>query len=244
LKFRRLVVAATLAAVAVLVVMVATANSATIDAATTDNLIANGDAEANGPGGKGGKVNVAPWVRNGFGVTPIGCDGPGTGATAVRYGSPKGFPDYGDPGPADRGTNFFAGGHDCGAHVSYLLQCLDITPHTPTVDHPVTWNADVFLGGFDNQADRAAVVLVFEDNAGCNPGKKGKHVLGEAQIGPVTETDRAGITGLLERTGSGDVPHGTYGILVADVFQAFNGTYNDGYLDNESLTLTVHTVTG
>src|SRR5689334_10156624 len=111
LKFRRLVVVAALAAASALIVMVATSTAATIDAVTTDNLIQNGDAEANGPGGTGGRTTVAPWFRNGFGVSPVGCDsaGLGTGATTVRYGSPK-FPDYGSPGPPDgsRGTNFFA----------------------------------------------------------------------------------------------------------------------------------------
>jgi hypothetical protein len=242
MKVRRLFVAATLAAASAAVVTAATSTAATIDAVTTDNLVQNGNAEAN-PGSNGAKTSVAPWVRNWAGEAVPGCDGAGTGSTTVKYGS-SGFPNYGDPGPDDRGSNFFAGGPDCSSHTSYIYQCIDISDHTPTASHPVTWNADAFLGGKKFQKDDATLGVFFTDNPSCTIGKNGKHATGLNYIGPVSANDRAGITGLLERTGSGDVPHGSYGMLVGVRFRRFSGPYNDGYADNISVTLTIHTVTG
>jgi hypothetical protein len=234
------------------VIVVATSNAATIQAVTTDNLVANGDAEGNAAACAsdctGDKKTVDPWVRNGYGVTfngQTGCDTTNKGSTEVRYDSPGGFPDYGDPGPADRGTFFWAGGPNCSKNQSFLIQCIDVSAHTPTVNHPVTFDLDGFLGGFKNQKDNARVGLFFTTGANCTGSDLGGTSFygAAAGIGPVTNNDRAGITGLLERHASGDVPHGTNGILVAVVFKRFNASYNDGYLDNLTLTETIHTVT-
>ncbi len=65
--------------------------------AQTSNLIVNGDAES-GVGGNGGEVASVPdWTTSG-------------NFTVVSYDAGGGFPTPSDPGPPDRGANFFAGG--------------------------------------------------------------------------------------------------------------------------------------
>ena len=92
------------------------------------------------------------------------------------------------------------------------------------------FNLSGFLGGFDGQGDNAVFQAFFRDASNAT--------LGTASIGPVTLGDRAGLTGLLERSTSGQVPLGTRTILVELNMIRFSGFYNDGYADNLSLVLT------
>jgi hypothetical protein len=205
---------------------------------TTDNLIENGHAEFS-PAGTGAKVSVDPWLRNSalWGITG-GCDNATKGSTAVRYGSPGGFPDFGSPGPfgSDRGFNFFAGGPNCGLNHSFLLQCIDVSAHFDPINLGlVTFDAGGWFGGFKNQNDRARMFIYFDPTTNCSNGNTGVF-----NTPYVTNVDRAGITGLLPRTTTGTVPHLTKSVLIAIRMQRAAGSYNDGYVDNAWFTLTVH----
>jgi hypothetical protein len=59
-----------------------------------------------------------------------------------------------------------------------------------------------------------------------------------ATIGPVTSTDRGGVTGLLLRSTSGSLPVGARTAVVTLTLTRLEGTANDGYADDLSLVLT------
>jgi hypothetical protein len=181
------------------------------------NLIVNGDAES-GPGSATGNdlEPIPGWTITG-------------NATVVKYGIGGGFPAASDPGPPSRGNNFFAGGPDNGA--SSLAQSIVLTAADATVidSGGAAFDLSGYLGGFDGQGDNAVLTIVFR-NAGATS-------LGSGQIGPVTETDRAGATGLLLRETVGTVPVGTRSIDVTLSLTRTSGSYNDAYADNLSLIL-------
>src|SRR5712691_6106613 len=179
------------------------------------NLIANGDAEAGVGSSDGSVVPVPGWTVSG-------------NFTAVQYGAPSGFPSLTDPGPSNRGANFFAGGPNNAS--SSASQLISIASAAPQIDAgAVTFALAGFLGGFQDQGDNAVLSVTFEN---------GDLVLGTAQLGPVTAADRGNATGLLARSTSGAVPVGTRQLLVTlQMTRAPIFFYNDGYADNLSLTL-------
>jgi hypothetical protein len=180
-----------------------------------NNLIVNGDAEAN-VGAPSNTVIVKPagWTTNGE-------------FTAVQYGASGGFPDKTSPGPQNRGRNFFGGGN---VAVSTASQVIDLSAGATAIDAgSATYVLSGWLGGFGGQADNAKVTVTF---AAAN-GKE----LGAAQIGPVTPADRKGITGLLLRTAKGSVPAHATSATVVITATRLEGEYNDGYADNLSLVL-------
>jgi hypothetical protein len=63
--------------------------------------------------------------------------------------------------------------------------------------------------------------------------------LGTLTIGPVTAADRGGQTAMLPRSATGAVPSGTRSIQVVMTATREEGTFNDGYADNVSLSLSV-----
>src|SRR5436190_14999290 len=83
------------------------------------NVIVNPGAEANvGATTRTGVVHPSGWTFN-------------HNATAVKYGSPGGFPTATSPGPSSRGNNFFAGGPGM---ESDLFQLLDVSSLSGLVD--------------------------------------------------------------------------------------------------------------
>jgi hypothetical protein len=60
--------------------------------------------------------------------------------------------------------------------------------------------------------------------------------LGSTSIGPVTNTDRSNKTSLLKRTVTSLVPVGTRTAVARLIFTQVDGSYNDGYLDNNDPT--------
>ena len=82
------------------------------------NLIVNGDAEADVGTAAG---DLIPSVT---GFTTTGQ------FTVVQYGPNDGFPTATDPGPANRGTNFFAGGPS--AALSTGSQSIDVSAGSAT----------------------------------------------------------------------------------------------------------------
>ena len=183
------------------------------------NLIINGYAEA-GPGSPtGGVVRSIPgWTSSG-------------NFTAVQYGAvePGGaFPTPTDPGPEDRGSNFFAGGPNNAS--SAASQHIDVSIGAGTIDGVgATFNLSGFLGGFENQRDNAVLTAIFLSS--------GNAILGNAMIGPVSNSDRQNASGLLYREMTSVVPFGTRSISISLQMTRLDGAYNDAYADNLSLVL-------
>ena len=181
------------------------------------NLIVNGDAES-GAASAGGFDVISPIP----GWAPIG------NFTVVAYGAPGGFPLLSDPGPASRGSNFFAGGPSNA--LSSASQSIDVSSSQSAIDAgAVSFSLEGFLGGFDGQGDNAVLTATFLDGTSFS--------LGTAFIGPVSNVDRGSLTGLLFRSMNGTLPIGTRNIDLDLTMTRLAGSYNDGYADNLSLIL-------
>jgi hypothetical protein len=179
------------------------------------NVIVNGDAEASAGGN--GFVSTPPsgWINS---ASPDGIN-------TVFYGAPSGYPLVTDPGPADRGLNFFGG--TTSNPFATLTQTLDISNVSASIDAGlVSYIFSGFLGGFATQADYAFFSVAFLDGA--------SGTISTATLGPVTNADRGNLTGLLERSSAGFIPVGTRELLFTLTSQRFEGTANDGYADNLS----------
>jgi hypothetical protein len=182
------------------------------------NLVVNGGAEM----GKGAP-DASSTARPLPGWTPTG------NFSAVQWGGSGGLPAKTDPGPAQRGKNFFAGGPSNA--VSSAEQTIDVTSGAVAIDKgSVKYKLSGYLGGFAGQADQIVVTAEFLDASGQK--------LGVATIGPVTPAQRKSVTGLFPRAAAGAVPANTHSIHVVITATRFEGAYNDGYSDNISLVLT------
>lgn len=147
--------------------------------------------------------------------------------TAVLYGAPQ-FPTPADSGRLGGGANFFAGGP--GAPVSTAAQVVDVSSQAAAIDAGrLQATLSAWLGGFASQNDAATVSAVFRSAANAE--------LGRTTIGPVTAADRNNQTSLHQRSAAAPVPPGTRSMQVVLTARRSEGSYNDGYLDNVSLTL-------
>ncbi|MCY2966244.1 MAG: hypothetical protein NT069_21870 [Planctomycetota bacterium] len=180
------------------------------------NLLANPDAELGAGSPTGNVVSVPGWsVVGDF--------------TVVKYGVPGGFPLLTDAGPLVRGTNFFAGGPSNAA--SSASQLIDVSSEASAIDAgDVTFSLAAYLGGFSSQRDHAVLEIDFLNAADSS--------IGFDSIGPVSNTERSNLTGLLPRSSFGAIPVGTRTIDVTLWMTRVDGAYNDGYADNLSLILT------
>jgi hypothetical protein len=182
------------------------------------NLIVNGDAEA-APGTDGDSVavDVPGWARTGE-FTAVAYDTAGDG----NYPTPK------DPGPPDRGRNFFAGGPN--AERSGAVQTIDGSQVGSALDSGrVGYTLSAWLGGYRGQDDQVQLAAQFLSAAGG--------VLATASLPAVVDADRAGRTALLLRTTGGSVPPGTRRIRVDMEMIRKAGSANDGYADDLALVL-------
>ncbi len=181
----------------------------------TGNLVLNPGAEDGVGSNTSAQVPIPSWTAR--------------GATAIRYGVGV-FPTAEDPGPSDRGLNFFAGGD---AMLSSLDQTVDVSAYAAAIDDgAVTFELSGYLGGFQDQADSTLVTLTFESGGG--------DALREASIGPVTATDRNNATALLPRMVHDAVPRGCRSVRVVVELTRVDAIIdavgdNDGYADNLSL---------
>jgi hypothetical protein len=179
---------------------------------TTCNLIVNGNAEAAIGSADGSPVATPGWTSTGE-------------ATAIQYGA-SGWLALTDPGPDDRGLNNFTGGWSDAT--SSLTQTATVSQFSSTIDaNQVTYVLSGWLGGYSSQDDNATLTVTFQNAAGA--------ALGTGSIGPVTSSDRGGVTGLLQRSSTGAVPAGTRTVSVVLSLVRVEGTANDGYADNLSL---------
>jgi hypothetical protein len=182
------------------------------------NLIFNGDAEYN----RGFNSNSTQQYAAGW-------DDPGPGGiTLVNYLAGNGFPAPSDPGPPNRGNNFFSGGTNA---VSTMTQRLDVSNLAGSIDGGgVNFNLSGWIGGYSSQNDTATVIAHFLNAANSE--------IGSAQIAPVTAADRGNLTKLLFRQQLGLVPTLTRSINIELTATRSTGE-NDGYADNLSFLLTV-----
>jgi hypothetical protein len=147
--------------------------------------------------------------------------------TAVLYGAPQ-FPTPADSARLGGGAKFFAGGP--GAAVSTATQVVDVSSQAAEIDAGrLQATLSALLGGFASQNDAATVSAVYRSAANAE--------LGRTTIGPVTPADRNNQTSLQQRSAAAPVPPGTRSIQVVLTATRSEGTYNDGYLDNVSITL-------
>ncbi len=186
-------------------------------AALDVNLIFNGDAEHERgyPDYEGvPDAWAAGWYDPGY-------------LTVLQYDAPGGFPASSDPGPEDRGANFFAGGGV--AYGTEISQLVDVEDLALPIDSGATYILSGWLGGYAEQDDRASLSATFMERDGT--------VLGSATVGPVWSSERGDQTGLIYEEALGTVPQGTRQIeLVLEASWAWG--YNDGYADNLSLVIT------
>jgi hypothetical protein len=184
------------------------------------NLLVNGNSEA-GPNSPGGTpVSVPGWTTS-------------SAFTVVPYGAMGGFPQASDPGPPNRGVQFFAGGN---AATSTATQDLDVSANSANINSGIVrYNLSGWLGGYLTDGDNAHVTITFFDTA--------SNALGTATIGPVTAANRNNMTGLFYNQNKGLTPVNTSRVHVVLTMTRTNGTFNDGYADNLSLILSLPSAT-
>jgi hypothetical protein len=152
-----------------------------------------------------------------------------SGFTAVKYGTAGGFPGPGNHLPKAKGKWFFAGGDVSGA-ISTGSQIDSLAKYKKLISGKhAKFTLSAWLGGFSTQTDHATLTVTWLSGA--------DKALGHTTIGPVTEAQRDGNTGLWFRSTSGKVPGGARFALVTLRMTREQGSYNDGYADNLSLTL-------
>jgi hypothetical protein len=179
------------------------------------NLLTNGNAEAVAGSADGTTVVVPPgWTTDGA-------------FTEVAYGAPD-FLTTDDSASWGGGASFFAGGPDSAA--SSATQTVDVAGAAAQIDGGgVSATLSALLGGYATQADSATVTAAFLTAS--------SGTLGTLVIGPVTPDDRQSATMLLSRSATAAVPAGTRSISVRVDATRSEGAFNDGYIDNVSLTL-------
>ena len=184
---------------------------------TTGNLIQNGDAESTPPGPTtdAAQATIPSWNTDGQ-------------IAVTSYAGGAGDLSPTTPGPTNRGNNYFAGGPNNAS--SKMTQTVDLSSYAAAIDAGTQpYTLDGWLGGYSTQNDNAAVTVTFQNASGGS--------LGTATIGPVLAADRGGVSELVERSTSGNVPTGTRKMLVTVTFTRTDGAYNDGALDNLSFVL-------
>jgi hypothetical protein len=178
------------------------------------NLIENPGAEK-GKGADGDyKVKVPDWKQT-------------HGFTAAQYAWSGGDLSATSPGPKNRGKNYFYGGPDSAR--SSGTEVITVAAGGITTGH-VQYTLSGWLGGYDSQGDHATLTVTFENASGT--------AVGSAQIGPVTEAQRKGVSELLLRSSTGMVPPTTAGLEIQLVMVRDAGSDDDGLADNLSLVFT------
>lgn len=177
----------------------------------TVNLIKNGDAEA-GVGGNSQVVAVPSWqdLTGNF--------------TVIKYDIGGGYVASSDPGPADRGLNYFGGGANNVYSSAY--QVTDILQNAGNA----AFYASGYFGGFAGQTDYSQLTIKFLDAASSE--------ISSVTFGLTTPAERGGVTGLLFKEISGFTPVGTTQIGFLLEMQRQQGSANDGYADNLFFSVT------
>lgn len=132
------------------------------------------------------------------------------------------------PSGVSGGLNYFYGGFDA---LSSAHQDIDVSGLSAAIDGSgVNFGFSGLLGGYGNQTDNAIVTADFENWTGT--------ILGTTTLGPVTAAERNDITELLPQSQNGAVPAGTRFIHLLITLTRYDGSDNDGMVDNLSMVLT------
>lgn len=114
---------------------------------------------------------------------------------------------------------------------SALMQSIDVSSAAAAVDgNSVTYNLSGWLGGYGAYSGQAVVTASFLDASGNVLGAPGV-------LNGVTASARGNANTFLAKSVTGNVPVGTRSIAVQLQFINTSGSYNVGYADNLSLTL-------
>jgi len=187
------------------------------EAALDTNLVFNGDAEY-----ERGYTDFEPdaavpgWDDEGY-------------ATVMVYDAPDGFPASTDPGPEDRGSNYFCGGGT--SDDTQLSQTIDLSALSEEIAAGATYELSAYVGGYSSQNDASAVSVTF-----LNSSQSALHT---QTIGPLLAADRDNMTGMFPLSETGTVPTtAAFATITIDAYQSSG--LNDGYTDNVSLILTAN----
>ena len=83
-----------------------------------------------------------------------------------------------------------------------MFQTIDVSSIAAQIDAGhIKYTLSGFLGGFAGQSDQTTLFANFHGS--------GNSFLGQDSVGPVTNTDRGNVTGLLSRTKTALLPKGT-----------------------------------
>jgi hypothetical protein len=212
LRFCRSHLAPVLGLVAVLI------EPAIANAATSANLLVNGDAEL--------QLCTNDWTAQ----TSI----PGwrviRGAASVLCYSAFNFTEVTPATPSNvpAGNALFAAP---GADTA-MEQSVDVSAAATAIDSgTVTFNLSGWLGGWSNRPERATLTAVFLNATGQSTGTP-------VVIANVDAQARGNVTGLVSRAVDGVVPPSTRQITVTVQFLSGMTSFQNAYADNISLTLT------
>ena len=182
-------------------------------ASTSSNLLVGGDGEAATCSSDWSAVNTVPGWTVTQGNPAVVCYTIGTFSTPVTGSGGQAFiadGPYGD---------------------SALSQSVNVSSAAAEIDTgSVTFDLSGWLGGYGSYNGQAVVTAVFLDANGLSLGTP-------AQLAGVNASARGNKTGFLARSATGNVPAGTRSISVLLQFTNTSASYNIGYADNLSLTL-------
>jgi sugar lactone lactonase YvrE len=131
-----------------------------------------------------------------------------------------------DPNP---GSNYFSGGtNENGTSASVTDTATQLISLGSLSAAGQPFELSGYLGGSGTQSANFGVTATFEDVNGA--------VLGSAQIGPVTASQRGGVTELLNQAWYGTVPTGTAQVLIT-LTQTGSGATLNGSADDLNLTI-------
>ncbi|HEX4630421.1 MAG TPA: hypothetical protein VH188_05605 [Chthoniobacterales bacterium] len=174
------------------------------------NLIQNPNGDLDTGSTDGSHVAVTNWATS-------------SAFTVIKWVAGGGYPINTDPGPSDRGANFFAGGN--GAAVSTATQQIDLSANAGDINSGnVVYNLTGYFGGFSSDNDNATLTATFFNISNT--------ILGAVTTGDVTASDRTNATGLLQRTASGIIPVNATKVVLTLTMTRLNGSSNDGYADS------------
>lgn len=192
---------------------VSVALASPVFAANSGNLIVDGDGESGTCTTDWSAVNTVPGWTVTQGSPSIVCYSIGS------FNAPTG----------GSGGNAFIADGPYGD--SALRQNINVSSAATTIDGgAVTYNLSGWLGGYTVYNGEAVVTAVFLDANGNPLGTP-------AQLAGVTASTRNLESGFVAQSATGNVPEGTRTISVLLQFTNTSASYNIGYADNLSLTL-------
>jgi hypothetical protein len=182
-------------------------------ATTSGNLIVNGDGETGLCTTDWKAVKTVPGWQVLLGNPSLVC------YSVAKFSTPS--------SPA-AGNAFIADGP---YGDSALMQSINVASAAAAIDTgAVTYALSGWLGGYGMYAGQAVVTATFLDGAGKMLGQPG-------ELSGATASARGNANAFIAKSNSGNVPIGTRSIAVQLQFINTSASYNIGYADNLSLTL-------